>query len=127
MIRLLSPMPTVRPPPDQSQLDAAWAAVMALDVVGMPAAAVGRNGRAIAVNHRFKRLIPDGARKSADHLRLVGSAADGLIGDTLAQLASEGEREGSRLARPGSRQPLPFRVAGFAADRLGGLAARFAS
>ena len=37
------------------------------------------------------------------------------------------EREGSRLARPGSRQPLPFRVAGFAADRLGGLAARFAS
>src|SRR5438270_2974829 len=37
------------------------------------------------------------------------------------------EREGSRLSRPGSRQPLPFRVAGFAADRLGGLAARFAS
>jgi dihydroflavonol-4-reductase len=36
------------------------------------------------------------------------------------------EREGSRLAAPGSRQPLPFRVAGFAADRVGGLAARFA-
>jgi dihydroflavonol-4-reductase len=37
------------------------------------------------------------------------------------------EREGSRLAPPGARQPLPFRVAGFAADRLGGLAGRFAS
>jgi dihydroflavonol-4-reductase len=37
------------------------------------------------------------------------------------------EREGSKLAPPGARQPLPFRVAGYAADRLSGLAARFAS
>jgi dihydroflavonol-4-reductase len=36
------------------------------------------------------------------------------------------EREGSRLASPGSRQPLPFRAAGFALDRAAGLAARFA-
>jgi dihydroflavonol-4-reductase len=36
------------------------------------------------------------------------------------------EREGSRLAPPGSRQPLPFRVAGFAVDLVGGLAGRFA-
>jgi dihydroflavonol-4-reductase len=37
------------------------------------------------------------------------------------------EREGSRLASPGARQPLAFRAAGFAADRLGGLAGRFVS
>ena len=36
------------------------------------------------------------------------------------------EREGSRLAPPGARQPLPFRLAGFAVDRASGLAARFA-
>jgi dihydroflavonol-4-reductase len=37
------------------------------------------------------------------------------------------EREGSKLAAAGARQPLPFRVAGFAVDRLGGVAGRFAS
>jgi dihydroflavonol-4-reductase len=37
------------------------------------------------------------------------------------------EREGSKLAGPGSRQPLPFRVAGFAVDRVSGVASRFAS
>jgi dihydroflavonol-4-reductase len=37
------------------------------------------------------------------------------------------EREGSRLADSGARQPLPFRVAGFAVDRATGLAGRFAS
>jgi dihydroflavonol-4-reductase len=37
------------------------------------------------------------------------------------------EREGSKLAAAGARQPLPFRVAGFAGDRLGGVAGRFAS
>jgi dihydroflavonol-4-reductase len=37
------------------------------------------------------------------------------------------EREGSRLAAAGARQPFPFRLAGFAADRIGGVAGRFAS
>jgi dihydroflavonol-4-reductase len=36
------------------------------------------------------------------------------------------EREGSRLADPGARQPLPLRVAGFAARRVGGLVERVA-
>jgi DNA-binding CsgD family transcriptional regulator len=97
MIRLLSPMAMVRAPTDQLALDAAWAAVMALDVIGMPAAAIGRNGRAVAVNPRFKRLVPDAARKRADHLQLVGTAADAVLGDTLARLASDGERDGARL------------------------------
>jgi DNA-binding CsgD family transcriptional regulator len=87
----------VRTPSEHLALDAAWAAVMALDAIGMPAAAIGRNGRAVAVNPRFTRLIPDAARKSADHLQLVGSGADALLSDTLARLASDGEREGARL------------------------------
>jgi dihydroflavonol-4-reductase len=37
------------------------------------------------------------------------------------------EREGARMAPPGARQPLPFRVAGEALERAGGLAGRFAS
>jgi dihydroflavonol-4-reductase len=44
-----------------------------------------------------------------------------------ATIAWYREREGSRLASPGSRQPLPLRVAGFAVDRVGGVAGRFAS
>jgi dihydroflavonol-4-reductase len=34
------------------------------------------------------------------------------------------EREGDRLAAPGSRQPLPLRVGGFASRQLGGLVSR---
>jgi dihydroflavonol-4-reductase len=37
------------------------------------------------------------------------------------------EREGSRLASAGARQLLPFRVAGFAIDRVSGVASRLAS
>ncbi len=37
------------------------------------------------------------------------------------------EREGDRLARAGARQPVPLRVAGFAARHADGLVARFAS
>jgi dihydroflavonol-4-reductase len=37
------------------------------------------------------------------------------------------EREGSKLASPGARQPLGFRVAGFAVDQVSGVASRFAS
>jgi dihydroflavonol-4-reductase len=37
------------------------------------------------------------------------------------------EREGSKLAAAGARQALPLRVAGFAVDRVGALAGRFAS
>jgi dihydroflavonol-4-reductase len=44
-----------------------------------------------------------------------------------ATIAWYREREGSRMARAGSRQPLPLRVAGGLADRVAGLAGRFAS
>jgi dihydroflavonol-4-reductase len=37
------------------------------------------------------------------------------------------EREGSRLAAAGSRQPLPLRLAGFAVDQVSGVTARLAS
>jgi dihydroflavonol-4-reductase len=37
------------------------------------------------------------------------------------------EREGSKLAAPGARQPLPFRLVGFAARQADGLASRLAS
>jgi dihydroflavonol-4-reductase len=35
-------------------------------------------------------------------------------------------REGERLSRPGSRQPMPFRLAGFAARQAGGVIGRLA-
>ena len=44
-----------------------------------------------------------------------------------ATIAWYREREGSRMAPAGARQPLPMRVAGFAMDRLGGVAGRLAS
>ena len=48
--------------------------------------------------------------------------------DTVeATVAWYREREGDRLARAGARQPVPLRVAGFAARHASGLAARFAS
>jgi dihydroflavonol-4-reductase len=37
------------------------------------------------------------------------------------------EREGSKLAAAGARQPLPWRIAGFAVDRVSAVAGRFAS
>jgi dihydroflavonol-4-reductase len=37
------------------------------------------------------------------------------------------EHEGSKLAEPGARQPLPFRVAGFAVRQAGGIVTRLAS
>lgn len=44
-----------------------------------------------------------------------------------ATIAWYREREGSRLAAAGARQPLPLRVAGFAMDRVSGVAGRLAS
>jgi dihydroflavonol-4-reductase len=44
-----------------------------------------------------------------------------------ATIAWYREREGSTLAAPGSRQPLPLRAAGFALDRLGDALSRFDS
>jgi hypothetical protein len=50
MIRLQSHMAPPRIPTDQHSLECARAAVMALDIVGLAAAALGRTGRPIAVN-----------------------------------------------------------------------------
>jgi dihydroflavonol-4-reductase len=44
-----------------------------------------------------------------------------------ATIAWYREREGSRLARAGARQPAPLRAAGFALRQVGGLAGRLAS
>jgi dihydroflavonol-4-reductase len=49
------------------------------------------------------------------------SAHEDALEETVAWYR---ERGGARLAAPGARQPLAFRVAGFALDRVGGLAAR---
>jgi hypothetical protein len=50
MIRLQSHMTPPRVSTDQHSLECARAALMALDIVGLAPAALGRTGRPIAVN-----------------------------------------------------------------------------
>src|SRR5256885_2584597 len=59
MIRLQSHMAPPRIPTDEHSLECARAAVVALELVGLAAAALGRTGRRIPVNSRFEQLMPE--------------------------------------------------------------------
>jgi DNA-binding CsgD family transcriptional regulator len=66
----------------------AQAAVAALDLVGVPAVVLEHAGRPIASNRRLDRLIPKVFREHKERLQLVNAAADGLLEDALARLAT---------------------------------------
>ena len=62
--------------------------------------------------------------KAKRELGFTLSPHEEALEDTIAWYR---EREGSKLAAAGARQPLPWRVAGFAVDRVSAVAGRFAS
>jgi DNA-binding CsgD family transcriptional regulator/PAS domain-containing protein len=58
-------------------------AAQALDAIGLPAAVLDRNGRALALNPRFEALVPAVAVDRPSRLGLVDPAADGLLASAL--------------------------------------------
>jgi DNA-binding CsgD family transcriptional regulator len=126
MIRLLSHMPPSPAPTDQHSLECARAAVLALDLVGLAGAALGRTGRPIAVNPRFEQLMPQ-TTKGQRHLQLVCTDADVLFGYPLRELASKSDRDHLCLLpvpAVDGRPPLIMHlmaVRGAARDRLAGV------
>jgi DNA-binding CsgD family transcriptional regulator len=61
-------------------LEAAQSAVKALEVAGLPAAALNRKGDVRAANVAFERLTPSYVRSQAGRLRLVDGGADARFG-----------------------------------------------
>jgi DNA-binding CsgD family transcriptional regulator len=126
MIRLQSHMAPPRVPTDQHSLECARAAVMALDIVGLAAAALGRTGRPIAVNARFEQLMP-GTTKGQRHLQLVTTDAEALFNQSLRELASKKDREDLCLIPVPSADGRPpmimhvMAVRGAARDQLPGV------
>jgi len=90
MIRLQSHMTPARVPSDQHSFECARTAVLAFDLIGLAAAALGRTGRPIAVNPRFERLAPETAKEHR-HLHLVGT--DVLLGHSLRELVPKHDRD----------------------------------
>jgi len=126
MIRLQSHMAPPRTPTDQHSLECARAALMALDIVGLAAAALERTGRPIAVNARFEQLMP-GACKGQRHLQLINTDADVLFNHSLRGLVSKENREDvSLIPVPAAdgRPPMIMHVMsvrGATRDRLPGV------
>jgi DNA-binding CsgD family transcriptional regulator len=129
MIRLQSQVSPASAPSEQRVLESARAALMALDVVGLPAAALGRTGRPIAVNARFEKLIPDVARKRRQGLHLVQTTTDALFAQVLARLGPKQDLDGVHLVpipAADGRPPMLMHlvsVRGAARDALPGVLA----
>jgi DNA-binding CsgD family transcriptional regulator len=68
------------------------AAARALEIVGLPAAVLGRNGRAMAGNSLFDGLVPGLFQDRHARLALVDAGADLLLSQAIAELASAGDR-----------------------------------
>ncbi len=111
MIRMCAQMARIES--DHPSFESARAAVAALDLIGLPAAVLGRSGRTIALNPRFERLMPDVARESRRQLQLVNATADAQLSDALARLASAQNRESVRsipIAAADGRPPMILHV-----------------
>jgi DNA-binding CsgD family transcriptional regulator len=126
MIRLQSHMAPPQIPIDEHSLECARAALLALELVGLAAAALGRTGRRIAVNPRFEQLMPE-TTKGLRHLQLVNTDADVVFSHSLRELASREDRDEVRLipipaadARPPMIMHL-MPVRGATRDRLPGV------
>jgi len=65
------------------EFERARGAAQALDAIGLPAAVLDRNGRAVALNPRFEALVPTVAVDRPSRLGLVDMAADGLLAAAL--------------------------------------------
>jgi DNA-binding CsgD family transcriptional regulator len=91
-------------------VDTARAAVMALELVGFPAAIVGRNGEAIALNARLEGLNAEVIRERKGCLQLVNGRADALLTEALASLAGGEDRGAWPIPIPASGVQPPMIV-----------------
>jgi DNA-binding CsgD family transcriptional regulator len=101
---------------------------MAFELIGLPAAALGRSGRPIAVNPRFLRFMPEVATERRRHLRLVAGTAEAELNDTLTRLAHEQDWSVRAIPLPATdaRPPIimhVIRVRGPARDLFPGVLA----
>ena len=74
----------------------ARAAAMALDVIGLPAAVIGINGRLLAANPRLEKMMPEIVLDRHQRVALAEQNADALLADALARLALPGVDGGVR-------------------------------
>lgn len=72
------------------QLERARSAVAALELVGLPAAVLGRGGRTIAVNSLLEQLIPEVVQDRPLRLALTNRAADRLFYEATSHLDVNG-------------------------------------
>ena len=90
------------------EFERAQGAARALEAIGLPAAVLDRDGRALALNPRFEALIPAVAVDRPSRLGLVDAAADGLLAAALqarGQIASATVRS-IPVARRENQPPL---------------------
>ena len=90
------------------EFERAQGAARALEAIGLPAAVLDRDGRALALNPRFEALIPSVAVDRPSRLGLVDAAADGLLAAALqarGQIARATVRS-IPVARRESQPPL---------------------
>jgi DNA-binding CsgD family transcriptional regulator/PAS domain-containing protein len=90
------------------EFERAQGAARALEAIGLPAAILDREGRALALNPRFEALIPSVAVDRPSRLGLVDNAADGLF---AAALQARGQIENATVrsipvARRDDQPPL---------------------
>jgi DNA-binding CsgD family transcriptional regulator/PAS domain-containing protein len=76
------------------EFERAQGAARALEAIGLPAAILDREGRALALNPRFEALIPSVAVDRPSRLGLVDAAADGLF---AAALQARGQIAGATV------------------------------
>lgn len=90
------------------EFERAQGAARALEAIGLPAAILDLEGRALALNPRFEALIPSVAVDRPSRLGLVDAAADGLLAAALqmrGQIASATVRS-IPVARRENQPPL---------------------
>ena len=66
----------------------ARSAVMALEIVGLPAAILDDFGRVVAVNDLFAALVPEVAQDRFSRMTLTDERADGLLAKAVGQTAN---------------------------------------
>lgn len=90
------------------EFERARGAAQALDAIGLPAAVLDRNGRALALNPRFEALMPAVAVDRPSRLALVDGAADALLVAAVQAMgqASAAAVRSIAVARREERPPL---------------------
>lgn len=106
----------------QLGLERAKGMTEALNTVGIPGAVLKPNGSLYVANSRFEKLIPGLVLDRNDRVALSDAAADAMLADVIARLATKGAKGQSRsipVAAQEGRPPMIFHVVpvrGFAKD-----------